>query len=107
MTLGELKAAVQKANLQFEHNPRVIDKYGTYNAETGKFEPRTYGYYFGIRNLSGRDQDSWTWFESIGEGTKDEDMYCFVERYSCRTGHANKGWRERYKAYNRIEILSK
>ena len=103
MNLQQLQHAAEALGAEHELNPRYIGE-KRYNSETGQFERYQFGWYFGIRNLSGRDSDSWTWFESIGK--EQESEFMFVERYSCRTGKSNKGWRERYKANAKVYRLN-
>ena len=101
MTRAQLQAAAEKAGVKFEFNPWYGDK-DYYNCMTHEFERLQMGWYFGINNLSGRDSWNWTWFKSVG---MDEDWFWFEERYSMRTGKSNKGWRECYKAHERIANL--
>lgn len=98
MTLQQLQTAAEKLGVKYELNPRFL-KTDYYNFETNEYEKVQYGWFFGINNLSGRDEWSWTWFETIGDDT---DKFYFSERYSMRTGRSNTGWRERYKANERI-----
>ena len=101
MTREQLQLAAETLGVKFEINPRYIGE-KHYNPETGEWERYQFGWFFGINNLSGRDDYSWTWFESIG----DMDEFMFVERYSCRTGKSNKGWRERYNANAKVYKLN-
>ena len=101
MTRAQLQLAAETLGAKFEINPRYSEQ-SYYNYETKQFEKIQTGWYFGINNLSGRDDYSWTWFESIG----DMDEFIFVERYSCRTGKSNKGWRERYNANAKVYKLN-
>lgn len=101
MTLEQLQTAAKNAGIKFELNPRYTER-TYYNCATGEFEKIQTGWYFGFNNLSGRDSLSWTWFESIG---MKHDYYVFVERYSMRTGKADKGRRTRFSACERIAKL--
>ena len=101
MTRAQLQLAADTLGVKFEINPRYISE-KNYNPETGEWERYQFGWLFGINNLSGRDDYSWTWFESI----RDMDEFMFVERYSCRTGKSYKGWRERYNANAKVYKLN-
>ena len=73
MTLQQLQTAAEKLGVRYELNPRYLER--EWNDKTNRMEwTHQYGWYFGINNLSGRDDWSWTWFETIGD-SKDEEFW--------------------------------
>lgn len=107
-TYKELKEFVEKQGCGFVCEP-ITHEYEYFNPFECKIVKATSitGYNFGINNpacKNGKSEWQWYWFESIGEGLKDETNFYFEKRYSQVNGKLYKGWQERLRINN---IISK